>query len=338
MGMIRILKLIALFSITIFLTIACQSSNINPNTNSPTPSTNIKVAAFMPRDVHKDGWSKSGYEGLLTIEKELGVKIAYKDNVDVPSPQPDTTFEKVASDFVEANYDLVIAHGGQLKNAIEKVALKYPNNKFALANVYPGNNKNLAGIFYRTTESGYLLGILAGLVTKTHKVILISGSETPSAIENAKFATKGLKFIDPKATFEFKISGSFTDEVKAKKSGEEAIASGADVLIVNAGNTNKVIAKLAEEAGIKVIGINEDIYNFAPQAVISSMLPQFQSIYREAVTLLLQGRWEGKPYRFGIKEKAIEFAPFRGSLTPEQEAKFNKIKEDIILDKIDILT
>jgi basic membrane protein A len=56
----------------------------------------------------------------------------------------------------------------------------------------------------------------------------------------------------------------------------------------------------------------------------------------EGATLVQQGRWEGKQYKFGLQEGAQELAPFYGLLTPEEEAKVNAIKQDILTSKIDV--
>jgi len=51
-------------------------------------------------------------------------------------------------------------------------------------------------------------------------------------------------------------------------------------------------------------------------------------------SLMQQGRWEGKLYTFGLQERIYDFAPFRGSLTPEQEEQFNQIRNQVMMGAI----
>jgi len=57
----------------------------------------------------------------------------------------------------------------------------------------------------------------------------------------------------------------------------------------------------------------------------------------QGATLVGQGRWEGKQYRFGMQEGVLDIAPFRGALTPEAEAIVNGVKQDILMAKIDLI-
>ncbi|MEY3867575.1 MAG: hypothetical protein RLZZ338_1466 [Cyanobacteriota bacterium] len=330
-------RAIAFFFLTVLLVVACNTTapQVSQNTSSPDPKTvSIKVAAMMPRDIQHDAWSRSSYEGLKFIEKEIGAKIAYQENADVPSPQPNSTYDKFLRGFAQQNYDLIIAHGGQFMGALDAIAKEFPRIKFAVTSAYSGNNKNAAGLTYRASEGGYLAGVAAGLVTKTNKMAFLGGQPNSNALEIANFSQKGARSIKPNSNFSIEWVGSFTDENKAKKLAEELIKSGVDVMIVNVGTADPEIILMAEKAGIKAIGINQDQHSIAPQTVITSMIPKFSAIYLQAATLVLKGQWEGKQYKFGFREGAMEMAPSYGNFTPEQETKFQEIKNEIILGKL----
>jgi len=332
-------RAVTLFILTTLFAISCNSSvnNVAPTPEAPA-ANNFKVAVVLPRDSKNDDWSKSGYEGIQAIKQQLGATIDYQENVDVPSPQPTAVFEKVFREYAQAGYDLIIGQGGQFIPAIETIAKEFPRTKFgAVGGDYAGNNKNFASLSFRTGEAGYVLGVAAALASKTNKIAFIGGARTGDIVNTAKFYEKGAKATNSEVVVTISYVESWTDEVKAKQLTEAAIKSGVDVIVANTGKPDVAIIKLAESAGIKVIGTYKDVHNLAPKAVLTSYLGYFPVLYVEAATLMRQGRWEGKNYRFGMKEKAIDFAPFRGQLTSEQEAKVNAVKEDILLGKIELL-
>jgi basic membrane protein A len=67
----------------------------------------LKVALCVTGSVNDGGWSQSAYEGLRMAEKELGVKVAYTENVQVPD------MEATFVDYASQGYDLIIGHGFQ---------------------------------------------------------------------------------------------------------------------------------------------------------------------------------------------------------------------------------
>jgi basic membrane protein A and related proteins len=141
-----------------------------------------------------------------------------------------------------------------------------------------------------------------------------------------------------------KWTNSFTDLEKVTEITKSLIKSGIDVIMVDASQLAPTVIKLAEEAKINAIAALEqkaiapftDLYPLAPQTVITSLLIEYPAIYLQATTLVREGRWEGKLYRFNLKEGAFRLAPFREHLTPEQLTKLNEVKQSILLGKVNL--
>ncbi|MBF0398997.1 MAG: BMP family ABC transporter substrate-binding protein, partial [Desulfobacterales bacterium] len=109
------------------------------------------------------------------------------------------------------------------------------------------------------------------------------------------------------------------------------IDAGSDVLAVDADSAGLIIHDIAQKKGIFTIGWVKDQYNIAPGSVLTSAIQRLNVIFLEGVNIAIQGRWEGKSYRFGILEGALDIAPFRGSLSTEQEQQIINIKNEIII-------
>ena len=85
-----------------------------------------------------------------------------------------------------------------------------------------------------------------------------------------------------------------------------------------------------------MIGWAKDQYELARGKVLTSVLQDIPNLVLNVAVLTQQGRWEGKLYKFGLKEKIYDFAPFRGTLTSQEEDTFKTIREAVTTGKIDV--
>lgn len=323
------LILIFLLNLTLIGCSAAASSDLPTDSTEAAPGA-FKVAIVLPGPVDDKSWSQAGYEGLMLVNKELGAQVAHTDNVS------EADAEKVFRQYATEGYNFIIGHGGEYVSALEIVAQEFPRTKFAAVAGYAGNNENFGGIAFRADEIGYLGGVVAGLKTKTNKIVFIGGVDYPDLQANAAAFEQGAKSVNPKVEVATEWVGSWTDTAKATEITQAQIAAGADVIITNADTAGLAAIKEAEKAGIYAIGWAVDQHDQAPNTVLTSMVQRTPVLFLEAANLVQQGRWEGKQYRFGLQEKAQGLAPFYGLLTAEEEAKVQAVEEDILTSKIDL--
>ncbi|CAN2041848.1 basic membrane protein A and related proteins [Candidatus Magnetomoraceae bacterium gMMP-15] len=291
----------------------------------------FKVALLLPRVINADGWTRGGYKGLLLIKEKLGAEIAYSENV------PEDDFERVFRKYAQDGFDFIIGHGGQFVPAAEIVAEEFPRTKFAVMAKYAGNNKNLGALSMRESEKGYLAGVVAALKTKTNKVAYIGGLSHSAGQAAANFFKHGVQTTNPKVFVEVSWVEGYTDQKRAVQLAQARIRAGFDVLLVNAGEAGLAVHPVAEQAGIYTIGWIDDQYELAPKAVITSLLQNLFVLLVRGAELVHAGRWEGRQYRFGLREGVQFLAPFRGMLTPAQEMHVLSVQKNIIRGKIDLM-
>jgi basic membrane protein A len=130
----------------------------------------FRVAMILPGPIHDRSWNQAGYEGLLEIEKKLGVGVAY--TAEVGETEADTHFR----DYARQGFDFIIGLGGEYVDAAAKVADEYPRTQFAVVANYSGNNRNLGALSFRFGEIDYLSGVTAGLKTRSGHIALIAGT------------------------------------------------------------------------------------------------------------------------------------------------------------------
>ncbi len=318
--------------LTFIFVASCRSSNTDSQGASTSPaSSNLKVAMILTGSRQDASWSQAGYEGLKLIEQKFGAKVAYTENVSAASS------EKLLHQYAQQGYNLIIGNGGTYIAAAEKVAQEFPRTKFALVSTYPGNNKNLGAVAFRSGEAGYLTGLLAASKTKTNKVGYIVGYDYPVYKEEAALFKRGAKATKPSVEVSTEFIQTWTDTKKATKVALDLVKSGVDVLAINADEAGiAALKEVTQKQGVYAIGWTKDQHELAPGHVLTSVLQDVPSLVLNAAVLMQQGRWEGKLYKFGLKEKIYDFASFRGTLTPQEEASFENARNQIVAGKIDV--
>ena len=324
-------KQITLVAVALFFALSCSRSTPNVN-SSPEASTSssFRVALVVTGSKDNNSWAQACFEGLNLIKDKFNAQVDFTglDNEDS---------EAALRKYAQSGYDLVIAASGGYIKAAEKVAQEFPRTKFALFTTYPGNNKNLGAVAFRSGEVGYLTGALAAMKTKSNKVGYIVGAPYPVYKEEEALFRRGVKATNPSVQASTAFLNSWIDTDQATKVATDMVASGVDVLTINADEAGLAALKaVTQKPGVFVIGWAKDQYEQAPGKVLTSVLQDIPNLVLNVAVLTQQGRWEGKLYKFGLKEKIYDFAPFRGTLTSQEEDTFKTIREAVTTGKIDV--
>ncbi|MGL5509108.1 MAG: BMP family protein, partial [Microcoleaceae cyanobacterium] len=306
----------------------CQTNERSPTLTKPKKS-DFQVAMLLPGALSEDPWSQAGHRGLLLIEKELGAEIAYTDKIA-------SNATDIFRQYAKAKYDLVIGQGGEYAEAAEKVAQEFPRIKFAIFGNHAGNNENFGALGFKYEEQGYILGVMAAIKSRSQKVTIIGGEPLPHMKITSDFFMKGAKSIQPNIQATAKWINSWTDVVKAEQLALEAIQAGYDVLVGNVDAGNAKIFQLAEKYGVYGISAVNDAYDIAPKAIVGSLVQEVPLVLLKGASIVRQGRWEGKQYRFGFQEGIHTLAPFRSGFTSTEQAHIQSILQDILTGKIDL--
>ncbi|MBD1828463.1 BMP family protein [Microcoleus sp. FACHB-61] len=327
-----LLKQMTLAALALFFAIGCSRSTPNVN-SSPEASTSssfrVAMVTIGPKD--NNSWAQGCFEGLNLIKDKFNAQVDFTDNIDGEHS------EAAIRKYAQSGYGLVIACSGAYSKAAEKVAKEFPRTKFALITTHPGNNKNLGAVAFRSGEVGYLTGALAAMKTKSNKVGYIVGAPYPVYKEEEALFRRGVKATNPSVQPSTAFLNTWSDTDKATKVATDMVASGVDVLTINADEAGLAALKaVTQKPGVFVIGWAKDQYELAPGKVLTSVLQDIPNLVLNAVVLTQQGRWEGKLYKFGLREKIYDFAPFRGSLTSQEEDTFKTIREAVTTGKIDV--
>jgi len=205
-------KQMTLVALALFFAIGCSRSTPNVN-SSPEASTSSSFTVAMLTTGSKDNnsWDQACFEGLNLIKDKFNAQVDVTENIDGEDS------EAAIRKYAQSGYDLVIACSGAYLKAAEKVAKEFPRTKFALITTYPGNNRNLGAVAFRSGEVGYLTGALAAMKTKSNKVGYIVGAAYPVYKEEEALFRRGVKATNPSVQASTAFLNSWVDTEKATK-------------------------------------------------------------------------------------------------------------------------
>ena len=255
------------------------------------------VAAMLPGRIDDGGFIESGYRGLMRIRDELGIPVRFLDRV-----APDSEAMKAAlRELADSEAKLVIAHGGQASEAVQRVAWEFPKQRFVSIQGHL-LRPNLAIYEVLQEQSTWLAGAAAGLLTKSNVVGHLSGLRVrPGLKARAAFAA-GLRTTNPKARFLTNFSGTQDDAALAKRVAIAMIDAGADILytMLNAGRAGAIEA--SRERGVRQIGNVRDWVAAMPDVFVASAVADAGFAVFQAGRDLRDNLWKGELVRrFGVR-------------------------------------
>jgi basic membrane protein A len=198
-------------------------------------------------------------KGLEDSKSSLGIQgrvLTSKSNADyIPN----------LSTLAQQKYDLVIGVGFLMADAIDTVAKKFPNTKFAIIDVdattLKGKPSNVEGLLFKEQQSGYLAGYLAGLYAKDNNITTISsvgGQKIPPVDHYIAGYQAGAKAANPSIKTLNAYSQDFVDQAKCKEIALSQIARGSGVVFQVAGQCGLGALDAAKEKGKQGIGVDAD--------------------------------------------------------------------------------
>ena len=307
--------------------------------DSGKPGSSLRLAVLTDANFSDKGWGESSLRAAKYIEQEYGFDVAMEDNVAIPD------IETTLSKYADAGYDLIIAHGFQWGEPALRVGSAHPKIKIV---VFTGlvESNNVASIFPQQQEGSFLLGALAGMMTKTNAIGFVGGEEYPNVVNIFEGYKQGAKSVNANIT----VLGTYLNDWDNPKRGKEAsisiIRRGADFMFHVADSSGQGVIQGARDNGIYALGAVQDQNGLAPDAVLTSFVLDVNKAYDSIVKMIMGGNFTGKIFRPGIEleggdngEGIVYIASFHSldsKVSEETKAKLKELTNDILQGKIKV--
>ena len=277
------------------------------------PADKLKPGFVYIGPVGDGGWTFMHDKGREEMEKAFpGVKSSFVESV----PEgPDSL--RVMETFIRNGSKVIFATSFGYMDFVQEAAKKHPDVMFLHCSGYKRAD-NVGTYFGRMYQARYLSGLVAGKMTKKNVIGYVAAHPIPEVIRMINAFTIGVKKVNPKAEVRVVWLFSWFDPGKEKEATKALIDSGADLIAMHA--DTGAAPQAAEEAGVYVIGYNNDMSKFAPTKHLTAPIWDWGMFYKHYIGEMTKGTWKAGDIWWGLKEGVVGLAPF-GKDVPEDAKK-----------------
>ncbi|MDO1580634.1 BMP family lipoprotein [Rhizobium oryzicola] len=299
-------------------------------------STTALAADIKPALVYGTGgkfdksFNEAAFQGAEKFKKETGID--FRDF----EPTGDTQGEQAIRNFASKGFNPVVAVSFAWTSAMEKVAAEFPDTKFVIVDSVV-KLPNVRSVVFKENEGSYLVGMLAGMASKTGKVGFVGGMDIPLIRKFACGYAQGAKAANPKIQFFQNMTGTtgaaWNDPVRGGELTKNQIDQGADVIYAAAGATGLGVLQTAADNKKLSIGVDSNQNHLHPGSVLTSMVKRVDLAVYNAYKDAKDGKFTGGIQENGVKEDGVGYALDDNNaklITPEMKAAVEKAKADII--------
>ena len=285
----------------------------------------LKVAFVYLGPRGDGGWTQQHDMGRLGLEKAMGDKIKTTFVENVPeTADSERVFRQLASD----GYKLIFATSFGYMEPLQKVAKLFPDVKFEHVNGFK-TAANISVYEPRFEEGFYLIGTIAGQMTKSNTLGFIGSFPIPSVVRNINSMTLGAQAVNPKVKTKAIWVNTWYDPGKERQAADTLIAEGADNVAQNTDSPASIQA--AQEKGTYAFSIDADMSSFGKKAQLSGTTEDWTGYYIAETKKVMDGTWTGNRHtRWGLKEGMVVMAPLNPAIPPEAVKVFESKKAALI--------
>jgi basic membrane protein A and related proteins len=288
-------------------------------------SAPIKIAFVYVGPIADGGWSYQHNLGRLALQKELGARIETNYVESVPET---ADAERVIRQLAAKDYAVIFTTSFGYMDPTLKVAKLFPQVHFEHATGYKVGT-NVVTYEARFYEGAYLLGVLAGRMTKSNTLGYVGSFPIPEVLRNIDAFTLGARSVNQKIRTKVVWVDTWYDPGKERQAAEALIAQGADVLGQNTDSPATV--QVAEEKGIYAFGWDSDMAKYGPHAQLTANTENWGPYYIDEVNKALDGSWTGgRKNRLGIKEGVVVLTPLNTAIPADVARLFDARKQAIV--------
>ena len=303
-----------------------------------TASAGAKIALVLDVGGRGDlSFNDMGFKGTDEAQANLGVEV-----VEIQSNSAADYLPNMQNAARSGKFDLIVAVGFLLADAMAEVADQFPDQKFAIIDVTWLGKPNLMEIGYEENKGSAMVGALSSMVAAHYgydKIGVVLGIEIPVLYKfeagyrygmhwgNAKYAEKTGKQANVGLLWTY--TGTFSDIAKGKAATEAMLAQGAGIIYNVAGPlgigdleaiTEHLEAKGKSAGPPFMIGVdaNQD-YLGDGHRVLASMMKRVDFGVYSAIESVVNGTFKGGvqilgPHNGGIamsgKQDLADFIQF----------------------------
>lgn len=260
----------------------------------------LTVAVVSPSAFNDFAFTQSIYDAMVNLQESMGGEEALDFAISEMMFVVDDAAAAIR-DYAAQGYDLVIAHGSQYGSSVQEIAPDFPETSFAWGTTLETfGEPNIYAYEAASHEGGYVMGVMAALMTESRVIGVVGPIETGDAKLYVDGFVAGVMATDPDIEVLVTYTGNFSDVALAAEAAETQLAAGADILTGTAQMVVGAIGK-AQEAGALWFATQADQQDFAPDTVVASQVYRWEVILEDIVARRADGQLGGESYVISLE-------------------------------------
>ncbi|QKG84540.1 BMP family ABC transporter substrate-binding protein [Kroppenstedtia pulmonis] len=288
--------------------------------------------------LNDESFNQTAWAGLEDAKKKLGVNTAYLES------KRDEDYVPNLTKFAREKRDIIWGIGFKFEKSIPEVADQFPDSKFGIVDSNLGGKipDNVVAVTFKEHEGSFLMGVIAGKMTKTNKVGYIGGITSPLIKKFEAGFRAGVHASNPDAEVKVAYAESFTDVAKGRSLANNMYNDGADIIYHAAGGVGKGLfdeVKSREKGKYWAIGVDMDQSSLAPDHTLTSMIKRVDTAVFDIIKDLKENNKfnGGKEVEIGLKEEGVDIADTSDKHVPKDVLKeVDRYKKEISEGKIEV--
>jgi basic membrane lipoprotein Med (substrate-binding protein (PBP1-ABC) superfamily) len=285
----------------------------------------IKVAGIYTVPIQQK-WVGTLHRALTAAKERGEIEYSFSEKV------PNTDYVRVMREYAEGGVNLVVGEAFGISREARKVADDYPAVAFLMGDPGGPHGSNFSVFDNWIHEPCYLMGVVAGTMTKTNKIGMVGGHAIGEVNRLFHAFMAGARSVNPDVEFKVSFIGSWYDPPKAKEFALAQVESGVDVLYAERAG----VVDAAREKGIIAFGNVNDMNKLenGTGVVVASALWHMEPAIDYAIAQVKAGTFKAEDYKDWTMMKAggatlSPFYEFDGKIPAEARARIETLEQEI---------
>ena len=250
-------------------------------------SNKIKVAGIYTQPIQQK-WDARLHLALDAAANRGDIDYSYSEQVS------NTDYVRVLREYCDNGVQLIVGEAFGISKEARNVADDYPEIAFLMGDPFKPHGSNFSVFDNYIHEPCYLMGIIAGHMSKAKKIGMVGGYPIGEVNRLFHAFMNGARSVDP--DFEFKVTfiGSWYDPPKAKEAAIAQIEAGVDIMYAERAG----VVDACREKGILAFGNVNDMNKEenGTDVVVTSALWHMESAIDHAIERVKAGTFGAEEY------------------------------------------
>lgn len=308
-----------------------ETAQTNEAANEASSMDDLRVAFVIDGSGTDGSWCQANYDAAVATKNALGLDDEHcviMENIDAYSADAESVFDMLCQN----GYNLIFGCTSGYTSAITAVAARHPEVYFA--QFEGGTSDNVMAYSCADYNTIFLCGYAVARMSESPDLGFIACQPQASVIRALNSFAAGARYANEDATVKVLWINSWYDPAKEKEATNTLIDEGYTGIGFYGGTQS--VAAACQEAGVYTNGFNVDMIESGPNAVLTSFVWQWQTVFTQVINMVAEGKWSNETLFPGIADGACDITDFNTSVMPaDVVADCEAVRDQVINGEIE---